>query len=219
MCIRDRHLDCRLVTSRATLSQEIEEAIEQLADKRVHAKVEGTFAVGVDIGRTRNTTEIFIGGVSTTDTYPLRLAITLDAVDFADQESVMTSVLRKLPIQKMFIDRTGMGRNLAENMEKKFGGKVEGVDFTSGTKTLWATDAKMLIQQRRTPMPVDRDLSYQIHSIKKIITGSKNLVFDTTTNEKHHADKFWAWALMLSAANAGRMTGKKTAGAMTQNER
>ena len=144
----------------------------------------------------------------------MRLAISLDALEFADQELVIMSVLRKLPITKMYIDQTGIGRNLAENVAKSFGSKAEGVDFTMGTKTLWATDAKMLIQKGRTPLPVDRDLAYQIHSIKKIVTPTKNLVFDTTTNEKHHADKFWAWALMLSAANAGRMTGKKTAGVM-----
>ena len=74
----------------------------------------------------------------------------------------------------------------------------------------------MLVQKRKTPLPVDRSLAYQIHSIKKIVTGSKNLVFDTSANEKHHADKFWAMALALAAANAGRMTGKKTAGAMSQ---
>ena len=70
------------------------------------------------------------------------------------------------------------------------------------TKNLWATDAKMLIQQGKTPLPVNRDIAYQIHSIKRRVTPSRNLVFDTETNEKHHADKFWAWALMLAAAKA-----------------
>ena len=64
----------------------------------------------------------------------------------------------------------------------------------------------MLVQQHKTPIPVDRDLAYQIHSIKKLVTASKNLVFDTDTNEKHHADKFWAWALALAAAKSGLAT-------------
>jgi len=59
----------------------------------------------------------------------------------------------------------------------------------------------MLIQQHKTPLPVDREIAYQIHSIKKLITPSKNVVFDTERNEKHHADKFWAWALAVSAGN------------------
>jgi hypothetical protein len=35
-----------------------------------------------------------------------------------------------------------------------------------------------------------------------MVTAAKNLVFDTTRNEKHHADKFWAWVLALTAALA-----------------
>ena len=58
----------------------------------------------------------------------------------------------------------------------------------------------MLFQQKKAPIPTDRDLAYQIHSIKKLITPSKNVVFDTDRNEKHHADKFWALALAHSAA-------------------
>jgi phage FluMu gp28-like protein len=59
---------------------------------------------------------------------------------------------------------------------------------------------KMLFQKRLIPIPKDRDLAYQIHSIKKTVTASRNLVFDTEKNEKHHADKFWALALAVSAA-------------------
>jgi len=121
-----------------------------------------------------------------------------------------------LPVAGFNIDRNGIGMQLAEQAEAQWPGKAAGQNFTAQSKALWATDTKMLVQKRKTPLPVDRSLAYQIHSIKKIVTGSKNLVFDTSANEKHHADKFWAMALALAAANAGRMTGKKTAGAMSQ---
>ncbi len=60
----------------------------------------------------------------------------------------------------------------------------------------------MLMQKRKVPLPIDRDMAYQIHSIKRLVTPSKNLVFDTERNEKHHADKFWALALALNAAKS-----------------
>jgi len=103
----------------------------------------------------------------------------------------------------MLIDQNGIGNQLAEQLSGRYPGKAEGTLFTNASKGLWATDAKMLVQQRKTPIPVSRDLAYQIHSIKKLVTASKNLVFDTDTNEKHHADKFWAWALALAAAKSG----------------
>ena len=114
----------------------------------------------------------------------------------------MAKVITALPVSKMLIDRGGLGRQLAEKMENRFPGKAEGVDFTNATKQLWASQMKMRFQQKKVPIPVDRDLAYQIHSIKRKVTASKNLVFDTERNEKHHADKFWALALALAAADA-----------------
>jgi phage FluMu gp28-like protein len=200
---QDNDLLCAIASMRGSDRSRVLEAIDECVLWLKQNKIELVLAAGVDIGRTRNATEIFLVGLSTTGTYPLRLALTLDNVEFDDQEDVLTQVLTKLPVVKMLIDRNGIGRNLAENMAKAFPSKVEGVDFTNESKKLWATDAKMLVQQRKTPLPVDRDVAYQIHSIKRTVTPSKNLVFDTARNEKHHADKFWAWVLALAGATAG----------------
>lgn len=175
-------------------------AIGELAQAVRDKKVENVYAAGVDIGRTRDTTEIYLVGLSSLDSYPLRLAITLDKTPFDDQVAVMSDVCEKLPISKMMIDQNGIGMQLAEGMGTRFPGKAEGVTFTNATKALWAGNSKMLTQQRRCPIPTDRDLAYQMHSIKRRVTASKNVVFDVETNEKHHADRFWAWALALSAA-------------------
>lgn len=199
--------DAALVCASSVGSRRIDEAlaaVDALRDMMDEGQVESVFAGGVDIGRTRNATEIFLVGVGTTTSYPLRLMITLDNCEFDAQETVINRVLDRLPVIAMLIDRNGIGRNLAENAERNYPGKAQGVDFTNATKALWAGDAKMLIQQQRTPLPAERDLAYQIHSIRRLITPSKNLIFDTDRNEKHHADKFWAWVLALYAALPGR---------------
>lgn len=165
-------------------------------------QLEPVLAGGFDVGRVRNTSELYLVGVSPAGPLPLRLAISLDNTPFDAQADLLAAALATLPISKLLIDQTGIGRQLAEGISKRFPGKAEGVDFTTASKTLWATHAKMLIQQRKTPLPVDRELAYQIHSIKRMVTPSKNLLFDTERNEKHHADRFWAWALALSAASA-----------------
>jgi phage FluMu gp28-like protein len=205
---QDPGLLCRLVESVGTLDPRVAEAIEETRRDVGWGKLEQVFAAGVDIGRTRNTTEIYLIGLSPTNTFPLRLAITLDNMEFDDQLTVMSLLLRVLPIVSMLIDQNGIGRNLAENLVDLFPSKVQPMDFTNATKTLWATDAKMLIQQHKTPLPADRDLAYQIHSIKRIVTASRNLVFDTERNEKHHADKFWAWALGLAGAKDAMQFGQ-----------
>ena len=179
-------------------------AIRRLAADIRAGEVEQTYTAGVDIGRTRNATEIFLTGWSTTDSYPLRLALTLDGMEFDDQQTILADVLNSLPIAGMLIDETGIGRNLADNIARMYPGKAQGVTFTNPLKAQWATDAKMLIQQGKTPLPADRDIAYQLHSIKKLVSGS-TLRFDTDANEKHHADKFWGWALALAGTQGDRL--------------
>lgn len=177
-------------------------AIDAMREGVPRGEYELSFVAGLDIGRTRNTTELAIVGLTRDNRYPLRAMLTLDNVEFDSQQAVVAYALRNLPISALWIDENGIGRNLAENLARMFGGNAQGVDFTNASKAMWATDTKMLVQQHKTPIPVDRELAYQIHSIKRKITPSKNMVFDTETNEKHHADKFWAWALALSAGYA-----------------
>ena len=189
-----------------TASNAIEaiQLIDQLAGLVRDQVVEFWLADGVDVGRTRNTTELYVGGQTTTDTYPLRLMITLDRVEFADQKSVIDHAVETLPIHTLFIDRNGLGMNLAEDLENKHPGIVKGFDFTNATKKVLASDAKKFFQLSRTPIPVDKDLAYQIHSIRRKVLASGVFAFDTEKAEKHHADKFWSHALMLHALGGRR---------------
>jgi len=106
----------------------------------------------------------------------------------------------------LLIDKSGLGMQIAEELAKRFPGKAEGVDFTNATKELWAVELKVRMQRGEVPIPLDRDLSYQIHSLKRKVTMAKNAVFDTAGNEKHHADKFWSLALAVWAARPADVT-------------
>jgi phage FluMu gp28-like protein len=208
---QDEELCCVLATGNGKALELVYAAIDELRRSINAGDVEGALAVGVDIGRTRNTTEIYAVGLATTKHYPLRLGVTLDGVEFDEQLAVLQYVMRYLPITALWIDRSGLGMQIAEKMERLYPGKAVGQNFSAGSKLVWATDAKMLIQQKRTPLPVNRELAYQIHSIKRMRTSSNNLVFDTETNEKHHADKFWAWVLALGAGHGPQSDRAKVA--------
>ena len=194
------NLNCFTAVCRNSEVDDAINAIDRCAAAIQKGEIESVLAGGVDIGRTRNTTEIGAVGKSSVDVLPLRIMLTLDNCDFDSQTAVLNEFM-SLPLTKVLIDRNGLGRQMAEKAEQTFPSKAQGADFTNATKELWATNAKMLFQQRKTQIPVERDLAYQIHSIKKKVTAAKNNVFDTERNEKHHADKFWMLALALSAAN------------------
>jgi phage FluMu gp28-like protein len=178
-------------------------AVGELAALIADGAVEAVLAGGMDIGRTRDTTELYFVGLTALNSYPLRLAITLDGTQFDDQMDVLETAVTTLPIMKLLIDQTGIGMQMAETMSGRYPSRVEGVTFTNPAKALWAGNAKQLTQQRRAPIPNDRALAYQMHSIKRRVTAAKNIVFDVETSEKHHADKFWAWALAGTAAMGG----------------
>jgi phage FluMu gp28-like protein len=161
-------------------------------------EIEAVLAGGIDVGRHRHLTEFVALGKSTTGQLPTRFSISLDRVEYDDQERCFREVITSLPFTQVLIDQNGLGGQLAENLEQT--GKVKGVDFTNPSKELWAVEARIQAERGNVPLPMDRDVAYQIHSIKKTVTAAKHNVFDTDRNEKHHADKFWAWALAICAS-------------------
>ena len=178
-------------------------AIRQLAQAIRQGRAEPVMAAGFDVGRTRNTSELVVAGLSTAGDYPIRANISLDNTPYDAQADVLRYALAELPILRLWIDRNGIGSQLAEELERHAPGIASGAQFTVQAKQLWATTAKRLIQQGRVKLPADLDLAYQIHSIKRLISAGKQSIFDTETNEKHHADKAWALFLALAAADAG----------------
>lgn len=173
--------------------------IEEISRAIATGEIEPALAAGIDVGRKKDLTEFVAIGKTTTGQLPYRLAISLDRVKFEDQKNCFVQVINRLPFTQVLVDQNGIGMQLAEDLARETN-KAQGVSFTNATKELWAVEARIQAEKGNTPIPADRDLAYQIHSIKKIVTSAKNNVFDAERNEKHHADKFWAWALALWAS-------------------
>lgn len=175
------------------------EAINDVAEENRSARIEEIFYGGMDIGRRKDTTEIILCGVNEyLHSLPYRLHITLDRTEFDTQRAVVDKLLDTLPVTRFLIDRNGLGMELAEKTSAKHP-QAEGIDFTNATKEMLAIEVKLRFQRAEVPIPLERDLMYQIHSIRKKVTEAKNSVFDTENNEKHHADMFWALALAVWA--------------------
>ena len=183
-------------------------AVNDVWEQVKRGTIEQTFVGGMDIGRTRDTTEIILLGVNQYgNALPYRMHISLERVEFADQKAVVDKVLSVLPVTSFLIDKNGIGMQMAESISAKYP-QAQGVTFSGPTKELWAVEAKLRAQRGEVQIPLDRDLAYQIHSIRRKITSAANSQYDTEGNEKHHADMFWAWALAIWA---GKSDGISTA--------
>lgn len=155
---------------------------------------------GLDIGRVKDLTEFTGIGKSSTGQLPVRIMVSLANCPYEYQEHAIYRLLTELPFAGCLIDQNGIGNQLAETLSKST--IAQGVNFTNSSKELWAVEARLQLEKNNVPLPKNRDLAYQIHSIKKTITAAKNNVFDTERNAKHHADKFWSLALALWAARS-----------------
>lgn len=163
-------------------------------------KIERALCGGIDIGRVRDATELILCGKTTTGQMPVRVNVTLRNTEFDDQEFVFAQYFKELPITSVLIDENGIGAQLAENLGKLTKQKARGVHFTNVSKELWAVEARVQFSRFNVPMPPDRDLPIQVHSIKKLITAAGNNVYDAERNEQGHADKAWALFLAIWAA-------------------
>jgi len=175
--------------------------IEPLRDGIHAGKVESTLVGGLDVGRSHDRTEFIAVGITSTGQLPVRLMVSLDGAAFDDQQRCFEELLNRLPFTRVLVDRNGIGAQLAENLERT--GHAEGVNFTNPSKELWAVEARIQAERGNTPLPPDRELAYQIHSIRRKLTAAKNNVFDNQRSDRHHADMFWAWALAVYAGGQG----------------
>lgn len=174
--------------------------VDRLHESVRSERIERALTVGMDVGRKHDASEIYICGLSTTGTIPVRASITLRKTPFDVQLAVVRRVLDALPVVRMLIDQSGLGMQLAEQLEALYPGKVEGVTFGNADKITWAVEARMLVQKAKVVVPVDRALAYQVASVKRIQAGN-SVIFDAARTDEHHADKFWAWALATYAAS------------------
>jgi len=154
--------------------------------------------LGVDVGRTRDATEIIAIGKNLEDPNRIDLLFndTLLKTPFGDQLDHLNAIFQSYDVQKCVIDKT-FAPKLTEDLRAKHGSRVLGVRFDQKKKERMATMVKRVITQKEVTLLKDRVLAQQISAVKRI-AGASGFKYDAPRNEKlGHADKFWALALSL----------------------
>lgn len=177
-------------------------ALEFLRNQQQNGGVEWELSGGMDVGRKKNLSEIALLGSVHEGHMPFRLGVSLDRLEFKTQEEVVKRIITRLNVKNFRIDQNGLGMQLAENLSNEYPEVVTPAIFTAGNKQIWAVALKLAFQNSEIPIPLDKDMSYQIHSVRKKSTASNATIFDSD-DPKHHADKFWALALAVDAVTNG----------------
>ena len=117
-----------------------------------------------------------------------------------DQEAWVGEVLGKA--QRIAIDSTGMGNQFGERLVKRFGPRVDPVEFTIKTKEMLATGLKLAIERKKIRLRADdTELRRDVLSLRKTITKHGNVTYEAARTKDGHADRAWALALAIYTAS------------------
>jgi phage FluMu gp28-like protein len=167
----------------------------------------GPCFIGVDIAARNDLFVIWVLEL-VGDVLWTRKVIARRRISFAEQDALLAEVFRDYRVIRAKIDQTGMGEKPVEDAQRRHGtSRVEGVLFTGANKLGMATVLKERFQDRRIRIPAgDPVLRSDLHAIKSQVgvTGQRRLIADGETDG--HADRFWAAALAVTAAELGEAT-------------
>ena len=154
---------------------------------------------GVDVGRNHDLTVIWVNSYEG-ERHLCRRLIVLRGLTFSAQEDVLYRLLALSNVRRCCIDATGLGMQLAERAQERFGRyRVEGVQFSGPVKEELAYPVKSAFEDLNVRIPFDRNLQSDLRAIKKETTASGNIRFSADRSENGHADRFWALALAIHA--------------------
>lgn len=162
--------------------------------------------MGVDIGRRKDLTSIVRGREFPEGCVHLVASDNLQNMTFEAQRTFIAKAIRNEGITKCRIDATGIGGQLAEELQAEFPGIVEPVLFHAlDEKNRIVTQSKIALERGALTLPAeDGAMLADFHKIKRHITPSGNIIFDAARDKTGHADRFWAAALCLDAAASDR---------------
>ncbi len=165
-------------------------------------KLAGELFVGVDIGRTKDLTAIWVLEKMADMRFTRRL-IVLEKTPFSAQETALYEILDLPNVRRCCIDQTGIGRQFAERAQEKFGKyKVEGISFTGTVKEELAYPVRASFEDKTIRVPSDGKIRSDLRAIGKETTASGNVRFTAERTKDGHADRFWALALAIHAGKA-----------------
>ena len=198
--------ECRFFADEMSLLSPAE-VRDAFRDDALNAYADATLTGGVDIGRFKDLTAAALvesQGDSKNGEVWLRHMMKLEKMAFAAQEDVIGGLFEMFRLRRLYMDRTGIGAQMTEDLQRRYPGKVAGIWFTREIKEQLALAVKKLFETRRIRIPNDRDLTMQLHAIRRKAT-EKGFTYDADRNEEiKHADLFWALALALKDAAGTR---------------
>lgn len=161
---------------------------------------QGRLYCGVDIGRKKDLTVLWVVE-KLGDVFYTRHIETLEKMRKSDQEKILYPWFAIC--DRICIDATGLGIGWSDDAQDKFGvSRVEAVTFTGQVKEALAYPLKGAMEDRTFRIPEDPVIRSDLRKVQKTVTSAGNIRFVAESTADGHADRFWAAALAIHAADS-----------------
>jgi phage FluMu gp28-like protein len=158
--------------------------------------------LGVDVGRNKDLTVMWLYEL-VGDVLWTRLWLKFHGVRFALQRKNLYALLEF--VSRACIDSTGLGMQLAEEAQERYGAKVEPVNFSNALKVDLSVTYKRKLEDRLLRNPEHEAFRNDVNKIKREVTAGGYVRFVGERDENGHADRYWGAALAVHAA--GNLSG------------
>lgn len=175
-------------------------ACEYLPGTHWQAIEDGTLFCGVDIGRKKDLTVLWVVE-KLGDVLYTRHVETMERMRKSQQEAILWPWFERC--HRICIDATGLGIGWADDAQDKFGEhRVEAVTFTGPVKETLAYPVRSLMEDRAVRIPSDPAIRADLRLVQKTTASAGNVRFVAPSTDDGHADRFWALALAIHAASS-----------------
>jgi phage FluMu gp28-like protein len=159
----------------------------------------GELYIGVDVARRQDLTVIWVVE-KIQGYYFTRRVIEMKNARFAEQEATLWPLIDHRKVRRCCIDATGLGMQLAERAQERFGKyRVEAINFTGPVKEELAYPLRALMEERALKIPERKEIRSDLRGVKKEYTKTGNIRFAADSGPDGHSDRFWALALAIHA--------------------
>lgn len=151
--------------------------------------------MGVDFAKIEDETSInIVEHVIDESTVILRHRTNLKKVKYDDQLKIIQDLDLRIACDKINVDATGVGVRLFEEMEKLYGGKVEGVKFSPTVKDGLINGLRLLFQNGSIRIPYDEELMSQLYAMERVLSKNSDIIKYKSAGSKK-SDIVWSLAM------------------------
>jgi phage FluMu gp28-like protein len=163
-------------------------------------KPAGPVWAGFDVGRKHDLSVLWLneqrGMIHTT-----RGIIAMDRLPFSQQRGMVWDVMPH--VSRINIDQNGIGAQLAEETVDYWGThRAEGISSSGTVPAKLATKLRGVLERGELLIPDDPDVRRDLHMVRRTYTDLGKVRFEAPRTRDGHADRFWAAALAINAADA-----------------